>query len=126
MAKVRIAQKATFNAPVLIPIVGSAPEKVEFTFKYRDRTELAALFDEWNEARNKARAALGDKPSWSEVVAVDTGQQAQQIKDLVVSWGFDDEYSDDNIVAFVKSCQGAAEAVVKAYEGAYSQARLGN
>ncbi|MBC3246568.1 hypothetical protein HU746_18120 [Pseudomonas lurida] len=126
MAKIRIAQKATFNAPVLIPIVGSAPEKVEFTFKYRDRTELAALFDEWNEARNKARAALGDKPSWSEVVAVDTEQQAQQIKDLVVSWGFDDEYSEDNIVAFVKSCQGAAEAVVKAYEGAYSQARLGN
>ncbi|MFL1415338.1 phage tail assembly chaperone [Pseudomonas fildesensis] len=126
MAKIRIAQKATFNAPVLIPIVGSAPEKVEFTFKYRDRTELAALFDEWNEARNKARAALGDNPSWSEVVAVDTEQQAQQIKDLVVSWGFDDEYSDDNIVAFVKSCQGAAEAVVKAYEGAYSQARLGN
>ncbi|MFJ4130873.1 phage tail assembly chaperone [Pseudomonas cyclaminis] len=26
----------------------------------------------------------------------------------------------------MKSCQGAAEAVVKAYEGAYSQARLGN
>lgn len=126
MAKIRIAQKATFNAPVLIPIVGSEPEKVEFTFKYRDRTELAALFDEWNEARNNARAALADKPSWSEVVAVDTEQQTQQIKDLVVGWGFDDEYSDDNIVAFVKSCQGAAEAVVKAYESAYSQARLGN
>ena len=57
---------------------------------------------------------------------MDTEQQTQQIKDLVVGWGFDDEYSDDNIVAFVKSCQGAAEAVVKAYEGAYSQARLGN
>lgn len=126
MAKIRIAQKATFNAPVLIPIVGSEPEKVEFTFKYRDRTELAALFDEWNEARNKARAALDDKPSWSEVVAVDTEQQTQQIKDLVVGWGFDDEYNDDNIVAFVKSCHGAAEAVVKAYESAYSQARLGN
>lgn len=126
MAKIRIAQNATFNAPVLIPIVGSAPEKVEFTFKYRDRAELAALFDEWNEARDKARAALGDKPSWSEIVAVDTEQQTQQIKDLVVGWGFDDEYNDDSIVAFVKSCQGAAESVVKAYEGAYSQARLGN
>ncbi|NWD29950.1 phage tail assembly chaperone [Pseudomonas reactans] len=126
MAKIRIAQNATFNAPVLIPIVGSAPEKVEFTFRYRDRAELAALFDEWNEKRKKAQAALGEKPSWSEVVAVDTEQQTQQIKDLVVGWDFDDEYSDDNIVAFVKSCQGAAEAVVKAYEDAYSQARLGN
>ena len=126
MAKIRIAQSATFTAPVLIPIVGSAPEKVEFTFMYRDRAELAALFDEWNDKRKKAQAALGDKPSWSEIVAVDTEQQTQQIKDLVVGWGFDDEYNDDNIVAFVKSCQGAAEAVVKAYEGAYSQARLGN
>ncbi|WDG39751.1 phage tail assembly chaperone [Pseudomonas synxantha] len=126
MAKIRIAQNATFTAPVLIPIVGSAPEKVEFTFKYRDRAELAALFDEWNEKRKNAQAALGDKPSWSEIVAVDTAQQTQQIKDLVVGWGFDDEYSDDNIVAFVKSCQGAAEAVVKAHEGAYNQARLGN
>ena len=126
MAKIRIAQNATFNAPVLIPIVGSTPEKVEFTFKYRDRAELAALFDEWNEKQGKARAALGDKPTWSDIVAVDTEQQAQQIKDLVVGWGFDDEYNDDNIVAFVKSCHGAAEAVVKAHEGAYSQARLGN
>lgn len=126
MAKIRIAQNATFTAPVLIPIVGSAPEKVEFTFKYRDRAELAALFDEWNKKRKKAQAALGDKPSWSEIVAVDTEQQTQQIKDLVVDWGFDDEYSDGNIVAFVKSCQGAAEAVVKAHEGAYNQARLGN
>ena len=126
MAKIRIAQNATFTAPGLIPIVGSTPEKVEFTFKYRDRAELAALFDEWNEKRKNAQAALGDKPSWSEIVAVDTAQQTQQIKDLVVGWGFDDEYSDDNIVAFVKSCQGAAEAVVKAHEGAYNQARLGN
>ena len=126
MAKICIAQNATFAAPVLIPIVGSAPEKVEFTFKYRDRAELAALFDEWNEKRKKAQAALGDKPSWSEIVAVDTEQQTQQIKDLVVGWGFDDKFDDQSIKAFVKSCQGATEAVVNAYEGAYGRARLGN
>ncbi|SEM50223.1 Phage tail assembly chaperone [Pseudomonas sp. ok272] len=126
MAKIKIAQNPTFKAGVLIPIVGNAPEKVEFTFKYRDRAELAALFDDWSEKRDKARAALGDKPTWSKIVATDTEQQAQQIKDLVVGWGFDDEFNEDNIVAFVKSCQGAAEAVVKAHESAYSQARLGN
>lgn len=126
MAKIKIAQNPTFKADVLIPIVGSAPEKVEFIFKYRDRAELAALFDDWSEKRDKARAALGDKPTWSKIVATDTEQQAQQIKDLVIGWSFDDEFNEDNIVAFVKSCQGAAEAVVKAHEGAYSQARLGN
>lgn len=126
MAKIKIAQNPTFKADVLIPIVGNAPEKVEFIFKYRDRAELAALFDDWSEKRDKARAALGDKPTWSKIVATDTEQQAQQIKDLVIGWSFDDEFNEDNIVAFVKSCQGAAEAVVKAHESAYSQARLGN
>jgi hypothetical protein len=63
MAKIRIAQNPSFKATVLIPIVGSEPEKIEFTFKYRDRLELAALFDEWNRNRKDALAALGDQPS---------------------------------------------------------------
>lgn len=126
MAKIRIAQSPTFKAMVLIPIVGSEPEKIEFTFKYRDRLELAALFDEWNTNRDQARAALGEKPTYSQIVAADTEQQSQQIKDLVVGWGFDDKFDDKSILALVKSCQGAAEAVVEAYQGAYKLARLGN
>lgn len=126
MAKIRIAQNPTFKAMVLIPIIGSEPEKIEFTFKYRDREELAALFDEWNAKRDEFKATLGDKPTWSEIVAADTEQQSQQIKDLVIGWGFDDKFDDKSIRAFVKSCHGAAEAVVNAYQGAFNQARLGN
>lgn len=126
MAKIRIAQNPTFKAMVLIPIVGCEPEKIEFTFKYRDRLELAALFDEWNESRNKTREALGEKPTYSQIVAADAEQQAQQIKDMVVSWGFDDKFDDKGILALVKTCNGAVEAVVDAYQGAYNQARLGN
>jgi hypothetical protein len=126
MAKIRIAQNPSFKAMALIPIVGSEPEKIEFTFKYRDRLELAALFDEWNRNRKDALAVLGDQPSLSEVVAADAAQQTQQIKDLVVGWSFDDKFDEKNIAAFVKSCQGATEAVVDAYQGAYNQARLGN
>jgi hypothetical protein len=126
MAKIRIAQNPTFQAMVLIPIVGSVPEKIEFTFKYRDRLELAALFDEWNQNRKEALAALGDQPSLSEVVAADAAQQVRQIKDLVAGWAFDDKFDETSITALVKSCQGATEAVVEAYQGAYNQARLGN
>ena len=126
MAKIRIAQNPMFKAMVLIPIVGSEPEKIEFTFKYRDREELAALFDEWNAKRDEFKAGLGDKPTWSEIVAADTEQQSQQIKDLVIGWGFDDKFDDKSIRAFVKSCHGAAEAVVNAYQGAFNRARLGN
>lgn len=126
MAKIRIAQNPTFKAFVSIPIVGGEPEKIEFTFKYRDRPGLAALFDEWNLKRDEARTALGESPTLSEIVAVDTEQQSQQIKDLVVGWGFDDKFDDKSIRALVTSCQGAAEAVVNAYQSAFNQARLGN
>lgn len=126
MAKIKIAQNPTFKAPVLIPIVGDEPEQIEFTFKYRDREELAALFDAWNLKRREIRETLGETPTLSEIVAADTEQQVQQIKDLVLGWGFDDKFDDQSIKAFVKSCQGATEAVVNAYEGAYGRARLGN
>lgn len=126
MAKIRIAQNPTFQAFVSIPIVGGEPEKIEFTFKYRDRPGLAALFDEWNLKRDEARTALGESPTLSEIVAADTEQQSQQIKDLVVGWGFDDKFDDKSIRALVTSCQGAAEAVVNAYQSAFNQARLGN
>lgn len=126
MAKIRIAQNPTFKAFVSIPIVGGEPEKIEFTFKYRDRPGLAALFDEWNLKRDEVRTSLGESPTLSEIVAADTEQQSQQIKDLVVGWGFDDKFDDKSIRALVTSCQGAAEAVVNAYQSAFNQARLGN
>ncbi|BBP76524.1 hypothetical protein PHLH7_26280 [Pseudomonas sp. Ost2] len=126
MAKIKIAQNPTFKAFVLIPIVGSEPEKIEFTFKYRDREELASLFDEWSVKRGEMRESLGENPTLSQIVAADTEQQAQQIKDLVSAWAFDDKFDDKSILALVKSCQGATEAVVDAYQSAFSQARLGN
>ena len=99
MAKIKIAQNPTFKAPVLIPIVGDEPEQIEFTFKYRDREELAALFDAWNLKRREIRETLGETPTLSEIVAADTEQQVQQIKDLVLGWGFDDKFDDQSIKA---------------------------
>ncbi|OCW24861.1 hypothetical protein C9382_27505 [Pseudomonas aylmerensis] len=126
MAKFKIAQAPTFKGLVLIPVVGQAPAKVEFTFKYRDRVDLAALFDEWNQRRKEGVERLGDKPSLSDVVALDTEHQVHQIKDLVVGWGFDDKFNDESIKALVTSCHGTAEAVVDAYQAAFAKARTGN
>ncbi|MNH91843.1 hypothetical protein D3C85_1294680 [compost metagenome] len=127
MAKFSIAPKPTFTVDVAIPQVGGKPAMVPFTFKYRDRTELAELFDFWKE---KAEA-LGDRfkgtePSLSEVTAAEVEQGVDQIKDLVVSWGFNDKLNDESITALVKSCIGVSDAVVKAYSEAFGKARLGN
>lgn len=126
MAKFKIAQSPTFQGPVMIPVVGRAPAKIEFTFRYRDRVELAALFDEWNQRRKEGIERLGDSPSLTEIVAVETEHQTQQIKDLVVGWGFDDKFDESGIIALARSCHGATEAVVSAYEEAYIKARSGN
>ncbi|MGY2184650.1 phage tail assembly chaperone [Pseudomonas sp. SDO5591_S426] len=127
MAKFSIAPKPTFTVDVAIPQVGGKPAMVPFTFKYRDRTELAELFDFWKE---KAEA-LGDRfkgtePSLSEVTAAEVEQGVDQIKDLVVSWGFNDKLNDESITALVNSCIGVSDAVVKAYSEAFGKARLGN
>jgi len=126
MAKFKIAQAPTFSGTVMVPVVGQDPVKVEFTFKYRNRIELAALFDEWNQRRKEGLDRFGDKPTVSEIVAVDTENQMQQIKDLVVGWEFDDEFNDEGIKALVTSCHGTTEAVVDAYQAAYAKARTGN
>lgn len=126
MAKFRIAQSPTFKAFVHIPIVGCEPEAIEFTFKYRDRPALAALFDEWNLKAKEMREGFGEGATLSDVVAAETELQVQQIMDLVAGWGFDDKFDDKSIIALVKSCQGTAEAVVSTYQGAFNQARLGN
>lgn len=127
MAKFSIAPKPTFTVDVSIPQVGGTPAMVPFTFKYRDRTALAELFDSWKEkAEAIGERFKGTQPSLSEVTAAEVEQGADQIKDLVVSWGFDDELNDESITALVKSCIGVSDAVVKAYSEAFGKARLGN
>ncbi|CAI8820938.1 Phage tail assembly chaperone [Pseudomonas sp. IT-P100] len=127
MAKFSIAPKPTFTADVAIPQVGGKPAMVPFTFKYRDRTALAELFDSWKEKATAIDERFkGTEPTLSEITAVEVEQGVDQIKDLVVSWGFGDKLNDDSITALVKSCIGVSDAVVKAYSEAFGKARLGN
>ena len=127
MAKFSIAPKPTFTVDVAIPQVGGKPAMVPFTFKYRDRTELAELFDSWKEkAEALGERFNGTDSTMSEVTAAEVEQGVAQIKDLVVSWGFGDKLNDESITALVKSCVGVSDAVVKAYSDAFGKARLGN
>jgi len=127
MAKFSIAPKPTFTVEVAIPQVGGAPEMVPFTFKYRDRTALAELFDAWKaKAEAIGERFKGKEPTLTEVTEAEVQQGVDQIKDLVVAWEFDDEVNDESITVLVKSCVGVSDAVVKAYSEAYGKARLGN
>ncbi|WP_025804585.1 phage tail assembly chaperone [Pseudomonas chlororaphis] len=127
MAKFSITPKPTFTVDVAIPQVGDKPAMVPFTFKYRDRTALAELFDSWKDrAEAIGERFKGMEPTLSEITAAEVEQGVEQVKDLVVGWGFGDKLSDESITALVKSCVGVSDAVVKAYSDAFGKARLGN
>jgi hypothetical protein len=127
MAKFSIAPKPTFTVDVAIPQVGDKPAMVPFTFKYRDRTALAELFDAWKaKAEELGERFKGTEPTLAEITAAEVEQGVDQIRDLVVSWGFGEKLSDESITALVKSCIGVSDAIVKAYSEAFGKARLGN
>jgi hypothetical protein len=129
MAKFKIAQNPTFKADVDIPRVGGSVFKVPFEFKYRDRKELAALFSGWQKAAKQDQERLkelGDDLTLVDITDADIDRQIEQVSELVVGWGFDDKLAPESIRALIETSAGAGDAIVKAYQGAFSVARLGN
>lgn len=127
MAKIKIAQNPTFSAEVKIPRVGSDPVPVEFTFRYLDRTALAKLYDTWNKAFDAhAEKSKTEGASLEQFTSGQVQLQAEQIKSITVSWGFEDKFTEEAILDLVTTCVGAPQAVLDAYQEAYNPARLGN
>ena len=127
MAKIKIAQNPTFSAAVSIPRVGEEPVSVDFQFRYLSRTELAKLYDGWNQAAEAyAEKAKAEGATLEQFTAGQLQLQAEQIKAVAVGWGFDDKFTDEAILDLVATCVGAPKAVLDAYQEAYNPARLGN
>lgn len=127
MASFKIAQNPTFKANVEMPRVGGSPVAIEFEFKYRNRNELAEMFDKWNAARYELTKKSKDEGlSWKEVTAAEIALQVDQVKDVVAGWGYDEQFTDEAVDELVTTCVGAPQAVLDAYQKAYEPARRGN
>lgn len=129
MAKFRIAQNPTFKADVDIPRVGGTTIKVSFEFKYRDRKELAVLFAGWQESAKEDQErfkAKGDDLTLIEITDSHVERQIEQVTQLVTGWGFEDKLNSESIRALVETSAGAGDAIVDAYQKAFSAVRLGN
>ncbi|MEV4909072.1 phage tail assembly chaperone [Streptomyces albidoflavus] len=129
MAKFKIAQNPTFKADVDIPRVGGTTIKVPFEFKYRDRKELAKLFAGWQESAKEDQErfkAKGDDLTLIEITDSHVERQIEQVTQLVTGWGFEDKLSPESIRALVETSAGAGDAIVDAYQKAFSAVRLGN
>ncbi|WLH49745.1 phage tail assembly chaperone [Pseudomonas tolaasii] len=125
MAKFKLIQKPTFKAPVMIQRAGYSAEKVEFEFKYLDRTALADLYTGWNERHDELSKQLGDM-DLKAFTAAQIALQADQLLDVVVGWDIEEKFTPENVRILVNSINSAPKAVLNAYAEAFSEARLGN
>jgi len=103
VAKIKLNPSPTFDAVVNIPVPGSDPVPVCFTFKHRTRTQVR----EWFEA------------------AIDA-EDVQTILDIATGWELDDEFSKANISALCENYAGAPRAVLQVYLDELRGARTKN
>lgn len=122
----------TFKATVKVPRVGGEPLAVGFTFKALGRRELAAVFDKWKtqnlELHDRAIEAEKDgvPMTLSQWADHEIDIQLEQIKDIVVGWGFSDEFNDENIEELISTSVSVTDAILEQYNEAYTRAREGN
>lgn len=125
MAKFKIAQNPTFTADVAIPRIGAEPIDVKFTFRVLSRKELAAMYDKWHDTA-KAFAVDDEEITFADLAETDIENQVKQVKDIVVGWGFEDEFNDDSIFALCDTSPHAARVIVEAYRKEYAEVRSKN
>lgn len=133
MAKTfKIAVNPTFKATVQVPVVGGDPLPISFTFKSMDRLALAKTFDSWKEqnlAMLKEAQEMeesGTPLNLAEWTEREMKVQVSQLKDIVVGWGFEDEFNDENIEALVATSVSVTDVIIEQYNDAYQRARSGN
>ena len=103
MAKLSIVAAPTFKAPVSIPIAGSAPVDVEFTFKHRTKDEMTAFL--------ASREGLSD---------------AQSLLEMVAGWDFAEPFTPESVEKMLQNYLGAAVNVYVKYIDELTKAKAKN
>jgi hypothetical protein len=103
MAKLKLSPDPTFTAAVGIPVHGTDPAQVSFTFKHRDRPGVQA---------------------WMEEVANKT--DAEVVSSCVTGWELEDEFTPENVKRLCDNYGGAGMAIFSAYLDELRGARAKN
>lgn len=127
MAKITIQQKPTFTTDVEVPRIGDKPVKVQFTFAYLDRDQLAEFGDgEVTHGKDLSETLKKGDATVRDITTSVSDFEFNQLKMIIKGWGFDDEFNDDNLRALVRSASAVPAAILTAYKTAYHKAREGN
>lgn len=103
MTKLSIVAAPTFKAKVSIPVAGSAPVDVEFTFKHRTKAALAEF--------TASRAEKSD---------------LETFLDMVCGWDFAEEFSAETAETMLQNFVAAPVPIFRAYIEEMYQAKEKN
>lgn len=94
MSSFTLDPKPTFKMKVDIPVPGDSFVPVEFTFKYRNRTELKKLTD---------------------TIIPKIKKDIDFVKEVAVGWELKEEFNDENLERLNENYMGAVLAIYRAY-----------
>lgn len=103
MAKLKLVANPTFKAKVGIPVAGSDPVDMEFTFKHRTKAAL----DEFK------KSSIGKS-------------DAESLMDIIGGWDFEEEFTAENVASMMQNYQGSALAIYRVYCDQLEQVKLKN
>lgn len=125
--KFSILVDPTFSETVDIPCPGRDAVSVDFTFKVKDRVEVADFRDRssafFTSALTRSEEETWGNHKWqSEIAEYEFGQ----LKEIVSGWDFDEPFDDEHLMAFVRSHKERASAVISKYLRSIEKAIEGN
>lgn len=127
----------SFKKVVQIPMIDGSEDAIEFTFKYRTRTEFGQLMDEMTESA-KAKSTTEDADesdnaaeesgpkTWREFIGNGIERDAQYVLKIAEGWDLADEFGEKTVIELLDMYPGASKRIADAYSEAVNGNRLGN
>ena len=114
-----------FTREVSIPTPDGRALKIPFTYRYRDRVAMAALFDGFAAS---AKADADQPADTSNAAAVQAALDAdvRTVLDIATGWGLEAPFDEANVRKLCIRYAGAATAILMDYRVSLTQGRLGN
>lgn len=103
MPAFKLIPDPTFTARVPIPVPGAKPEKVMFTFKFRDRDQFKDLMGRLEQM-----------------------EDLDMLKEICSGWELIEPFDDEHLKIFIAKHIGGPRQVLQTYLDENGQARMGN
>jgi hypothetical protein len=137
MKKIKLGNNPkTFTKDVLIVLLDGDTAPLKITFKYRTRSEFAALVDEGidkamasveaSKEYEVADAATPARTTFVERYAAVDKERVEHVLKIAEGWDLDDAFTEANLLQFEDENPGALHAISIAYAQAVAEARAKN